>query len=272
MNWYSVTTRKSGTTCTTTSGTESTTMWTPITTLTTGRHSTSTITWRFTTCTFTNSSTERARVVLFLVHFIHTHIGSSSSLVRTPTHDHLHGHPRERSLFTLILSTLNFPTFLLSVFLSLQEQVLRERERPAPFRPEAVLARLVINTPTSLTFASPQLTHSYQERAPICWESTHPKRKAALWGVSWASFHKACGCRARAARWRSPPPTSRDYLFKKKTHTQSRVTRPREPAAFQVLIHFSCRLRLCEKESQSDVTWKRDSCKTGPATKLSSSP
>ena len=31
----------------------------------------------------TNSSTERAPVVLFLAHFIHTHIGSSSSLVRT---------------------------------------------------------------------------------------------------------------------------------------------------------------------------------------------
>ena len=53
-----------------TSGTKSTTMWTPMTTLTTGRHSTSTITWRFTICTSTNSSTERAHVVLFLAHFI----------------------------------------------------------------------------------------------------------------------------------------------------------------------------------------------------------
>ena len=111
MNWYSITTRKIGTTFTTTSGTESTTMWTPMTTLTTGRHSTSTIAWRFTTCT----STERARVVLFLVQFIHTHIGSTSSLVRTSPHHH--GHPRERSLFTLILSALYFPAFLLSVFL-----------------------------------------------------------------------------------------------------------------------------------------------------------
>ena len=41
-----------------------------MTTLTTGRHSTSTIAWRFTTCTSTNSSTERAHVVLFLAHFI----------------------------------------------------------------------------------------------------------------------------------------------------------------------------------------------------------
>ena len=30
---------------------------------------------------------------------------------------HHHGHPRERSLFTLILSTFYFPAFLLSVFL-----------------------------------------------------------------------------------------------------------------------------------------------------------
>ena len=41
-----------------------------MTTLTTGRHSTSTIAWRFTTCTFTNSSTERAHVVLFLAPFV----------------------------------------------------------------------------------------------------------------------------------------------------------------------------------------------------------
>ena len=33
------------------------------------------------------------------------------------THDHHHGHPRERSLFTLI-SSLYFPAFLLSFFLS----------------------------------------------------------------------------------------------------------------------------------------------------------
>ena len=33
------------------------------------------------------------------------------------THDHLRGHPRERSLFTLIHSSLCFPAFLLSVFL-----------------------------------------------------------------------------------------------------------------------------------------------------------
>ena len=71
MNWYSITTRRIRTTkCTPTSGTKSTTMWTPMTTLTTGRHSTSTIAWRFTTCTSTKSSTELAHVVLFLAHFI----------------------------------------------------------------------------------------------------------------------------------------------------------------------------------------------------------
>ena len=47
--------------------------------------------------------------------FIHTHIGSSLALARTSFH--LLGHPRERSLFTLILSTLYFLAFLLSVFL-----------------------------------------------------------------------------------------------------------------------------------------------------------
>ena len=41
-----------------------------MTTLTTGQKSTSMIAWRFTTCTSTNSSTERAHVVLFLAHFI----------------------------------------------------------------------------------------------------------------------------------------------------------------------------------------------------------
>ena len=56
-------------------------MWTPMTTLTTGQHSTSTIAWRFTSCTSTNSSTE----CTCFVHFIHIHIGSSSSLVRTFT-------------------------------------------------------------------------------------------------------------------------------------------------------------------------------------------
>ena len=46
-----------------------------MTTLTTGPHSTSTIAWRFTTCTSTNSSTERAHEVFhFLCTFHHTHI------------------------------------------------------------------------------------------------------------------------------------------------------------------------------------------------------
>ena len=45
---YRITARKIGTTRTTTSGTESTTMWTPMTTLT---HRTSTIAWRIITCT-----------------------------------------------------------------------------------------------------------------------------------------------------------------------------------------------------------------------------
>ena len=79
MNCYSM--RIGTTKCTTTCGTKSTTKWTPMTTLTTGRHSTSTIAWRFTTCTSTNSSTERAHVVCSLTspHYI----GSSSSLART---------------------------------------------------------------------------------------------------------------------------------------------------------------------------------------------
>ena len=76
MNWYSITTKRIRTTkCTTTSVTKSTTLW----------HSTSTITWHFTTCTFTNSSTERAHVVLFFAHFITLTFGSSSSFVHTPS-------------------------------------------------------------------------------------------------------------------------------------------------------------------------------------------
>ena len=88
-----------------------------MTTLTTGRHSTSTIAWRFTSCTSTNSSTE-CKCLTCLVHFIHIHIFSSSSLVRTFTHDHHHGHPCGCYLFDLTSSFYLF-TFLLSVFLSL---------------------------------------------------------------------------------------------------------------------------------------------------------
>ena len=88
---------------TTTSGTKSTTIRTPMTTLT--------------TCTSTNSSTERAHVVLFLVH-----ISSTLTLAQVRALSalslHLHGHPRECSLFTLILSTLYFSAFFLSVFFS----------------------------------------------------------------------------------------------------------------------------------------------------------
>ena len=58
-------------------------------TLTTGRHSTSTIAWRFTTCTHTNSTTERAHVVLFLAHFIHTHMWLKNESCPL----HLHSHP-----------------------------------------------------------------------------------------------------------------------------------------------------------------------------------
>ena len=86
-----------------------------MTTLTTGRHSTSTIAWRFTTCTSTNSSTERAHVVLFLAHLITLTLAQVRALSALSLHHH--GHPRERSLFTLIHSTLHFPAFLLSFFL-----------------------------------------------------------------------------------------------------------------------------------------------------------
>ena len=34
------------------------------------------------------------------------------------THDHLHGHPRERSVFDLTFSSLYFTAFLMSFFLS----------------------------------------------------------------------------------------------------------------------------------------------------------
>ena len=90
-----------------------------MTTLTTGPHSTSTIAWLITTCTSTNSSTERAHVVSHLALHIssHSHFGSSLSLARTSLHHH--GHPCGWSLFTLILSTLCFPAFLLPVFFSL---------------------------------------------------------------------------------------------------------------------------------------------------------
>ena len=88
------------------SGTESTTMWTPMTTLTTGRHSTSTIAWRFTTCTPTKQfhwACTRSLVPCTFHPYSHW-------LKFEPcphfTHDHHHGHPRERCLFTLI-STLS---------------------------------------------------------------------------------------------------------------------------------------------------------------------
>ena len=54
-------------------------------------------------------------MVLSLSHFHHTHI--LAQFESCTLHTHLHGHPRERSLFTLILSTLYLFTFLLSVFL-----------------------------------------------------------------------------------------------------------------------------------------------------------
>ena len=86
-----------------------------MTTLTTGRHRTSTIAWRFTTCTSANSSTERAHVVLFLAHFITL----TSALKFEPCPHSTHGHPHAIhvcDLFTLN-STFYFPAFLLSVFL-----------------------------------------------------------------------------------------------------------------------------------------------------------
>ena len=89
-----------------------------MTTLTTGRHSTSTIAWRFTTCTSTNSSTERAHVVLFLAHFHHTHVWLKFEPCPHSTHNHHHGHPCGCCLFDLTSSFYLF-AFLLSVFLSL---------------------------------------------------------------------------------------------------------------------------------------------------------
>ena len=77
---YSITTRKIGTMRTTTSRTQSTTVWTPMTTLT---HCTSTIAWRITTCT------EPARIVsqslsillTFLAQFLSAfHLISMSSM------------------------------------------------------------------------------------------------------------------------------------------------------------------------------------------------
>ena len=56
----------------------------------------------------------------------------------------------------------------------------------------------------NLSFAA-----SYQEHRTVL-DPTRPKRKAKLWGVSWASFHKACRRWAWAARWRSPPPSTCD--------------------------------------------------------------
>ena len=114
MNWYSITGRKIGTTRTTTSGTESTKTWTPMTTLTTGPQSKSTTAWRFTTCTSTNSSTERAHVVLFLAHFITLTLAQVWVL-------HL-SHPspcHTREWLSLWLDLLHslLPAFLLSVFL-----------------------------------------------------------------------------------------------------------------------------------------------------------
>ena len=77
----------------------------------------------------------------------------------------------------------------LLALLPLREQVLRERERPAPFHPEAVLARLVIRTshknehkrdrPTILTFDCPQQPRIKKVHKTVV-NRTHPERKAAL--------------------------------------------------------------------------------------------
>ena len=80
--------------------------------MTTRMTSTSTIAWRFTTLTSTSTECTHARIVSPSLN-IHTHIDSSSSLVRTPSTCH----PCERCLFDSTYSTFYFPAFFLSVFL-----------------------------------------------------------------------------------------------------------------------------------------------------------
>ena len=91
-------------------------MTTEMTTL----HRTSPLAWRFTTCTPTSTFTEcaHARIVSSA-----SYISSILTLAQVRAlsalhHDHHHGHPRERCLFTLI-SSLYFPVFLPSLFLHL---------------------------------------------------------------------------------------------------------------------------------------------------------
>ena len=80
-------------------------------------HCTSPLAWHCTLSTLTSTSTESAHheraQSCSLCTFHHTHIGSSSSLVRTSSSCH----PCERCLFDSTYSTFYFPAFLLSVFL-----------------------------------------------------------------------------------------------------------------------------------------------------------
>ena len=73
-----------------------------MTTLTTGRHSTSTIAWRFTTCTSTKSSTELAHVVLFLAHFI------TLTLAQVRALSALHSRPSSWPFMWLLSLRLDF--------------------------------------------------------------------------------------------------------------------------------------------------------------------
>ena len=63
---------------------------------------TSTIAWRFTTCTSTNSSTERAHVVLFLAHFI------TLTLAQVRALPALHSRPSPWSSMWLLSLRLDF--------------------------------------------------------------------------------------------------------------------------------------------------------------------
>ena len=88
----------------------------PMTTEMTTLHSTSPLAWHCTLSTLTSTSTESAhheRVVLFLAHFIHTHIWLKFEPCSHSTHDHHHGHPCGCCLFDLTSSFYLF-AFLLS--------------------------------------------------------------------------------------------------------------------------------------------------------------
>ena len=164
MNWYSITTRRIRTT-----------MW---------KSKIVQVHW------------ERASWACSLVPctFHHTHIGSSSSLVRTFTHDHLHGHPRERFLFDLISSFYLF-AFLLSVFL-FPFFHLSDEQQPRALTTSStspqVMSPTAMTSTSSRTRRSPSPSRSLpRTRTWMTWHSARCSLKHTE-DKSITSYKKAC--------------------------------------------------------------------------------